>query len=54
MSRMDVRLVAECKQHGTNRTDERRMVSAGQIGSTDRSRKQRVAHKKIVAMAAIM
>ncbi len=46
---MDASGIAKRKQHGSNRFDQRGKVAARQVGSADRSRKQRVADEQIVA-----
>jgi CheY-like chemotaxis protein len=41
------RLVAEGKQHRSDRPDERRVISTGEVRSTDGAGEQRVAHEQI-------
>lgn len=47
MPRIDSGIVAKGKEHGPDRPDQRRVVAARQIGATDASRKQRIAHEEI-------
>src|SRR5579872_5656714 len=49
MTRMHNGVVTKGKEHGSDRSHERVIVSAGKVGSADRSSKERVANKQICA-----
>lgn len=49
MAWVDPCAVAEGEQYRPDRRDERRVIAAREIGSPDRSRKQRIADEQIVA-----
>lgn len=52
VSRIYTRLVAEHEEHVANRCDQRGVVAAWQIGSSNRPGKQRVAHEQIESALA--
>jgi len=45
--RVDDRRIAEREEDVPDRPHERRVVAAGQVSSSDRSRKQRVSHEEV-------
>ena len=47
MARIHACLVAEGKQHRSDRAEERRVVSTGEVGSTDGPGEQCVAHEQV-------
>src|SRR2546421_401667 len=49
VSRLHCRIVPKRKQHGSNRTNQRVVVAARQIGPADGAGEQRVADKELVA-----
>src|SRR5712691_10995363 len=54
VTRMHHGVVSEGEEHGSNRSDERVVVTAGKISSADRAGKQRVADEQILAGLAFL
>lgn len=52
MPRIHARFIAERKQHGPDRSHQRRVVATGQVGSTDAAGKERVADEQVHASLA--
>jgi CheY-like chemotaxis protein len=54
MSRVDAGRIPKRKQHGSNRANQRGMIAARQIGSADRTGKQRIPDEQIVATLSLL